>query len=240
MNSIIKISVFYFAFFACIHAQATWSIIIVDPLTKEIGIAAASCTYNVFGIGGIVPGKGAIVAQAMSNMNAKTKGLEMIRSGYSPDSILYTIIDPAFDPNSARQQYGIICVNYPDRPTTFTGGATTNPRGSFTAEGISVQGNTLANDQVLKAVFDTVMSARKRGLTIKETLIKALKTGALAGGDSRCGKQKASSAFITVMKANDTPEKPYLNLWVSGTPGKGNNAVDVLEKMYQRWMTKNS
>ena len=35
---------------------ATWSIIIVDTVTGEIGIAAASCTYSVYGIGGIVPG----------------------------------------------------------------------------------------------------------------------------------------------------------------------------------------
>jgi hypothetical protein len=28
------------------NAKATWSIIVVDPKTKEIGIAGASCTYN--------------------------------------------------------------------------------------------------------------------------------------------------------------------------------------------------
>ena len=57
-------------------AKATWSIIIIDPKTKEIGIAGASCTYSVYGIGGIVPGKGAVVVQAMSNKSARNKGLQ--------------------------------------------------------------------------------------------------------------------------------------------------------------------
>jgi hypothetical protein len=46
---------------------ATWSIIVVDPKTKKIGIAGASCTPSVYGIGAIMPGKGAIVVQANGN-----------------------------------------------------------------------------------------------------------------------------------------------------------------------------
>ena len=63
---------------------ATWSIIIIDPNTKEIGIVGASCTYNCYGIGEIVPGKGAIIVQAMSNKNAREKGLQMIVADASP------------------------------------------------------------------------------------------------------------------------------------------------------------
>jgi uncharacterized Ntn-hydrolase superfamily protein len=146
---------------------ATWSIIIVDSVTGEIGIAGASCTYSVYGIGGIVPGKGAIVAQAMSNMNAKRKGMEMLKSGSSPEEILYVIIDPAFDPTSDLQQYGIVSLNHMDKPVTFTGGSAHPSKGSYTADGISVQGNTLANENVLKAVYDTVVNARKKGVEHK-------------------------------------------------------------------------
>ena len=102
------------------------------------------------------------------------------------------------------------------------------------ADGVSVQGNTLANENVLKAVYDTVMSARKSGLNIRETLMKALLAGSEAGGDKRCGEQKASSAFITVMRPGDDPKKPYLNLFISGIKG-GSNAVTVLEEMYRKW-----
>jgi uncharacterized Ntn-hydrolase superfamily protein len=214
---------------------ATWSIIIVDSVTGEIGIAGASCTYSVYGIGGIVPGKGAIVAQAMSNMQAKMKGMQMIRAGASAEDILYAIIDPSFDHAFSQQQYGIVCLNQINKPVTFTGGLTHASNGSYTANGISVQGNTLANDKVLKAVFDTVVNARKNGLGIRESLMRALEAGSFEGGDRRCGQQKASSAFITVMKATDNPKKPYLNLFIAGIGRGGNNAVAVLKNMYRKW-----
>lgn len=220
-----------------VNSFATWSIIIVDSVTGEIGIAAASCSYSVYGIGGIVPGKGAIVAQAMSNMKAKAKGMEMIKSGSSPEEILYVIIAPTFDPVSNVQQYGIVSVNHLNKPVTFTGGSTHPSRGAYTAAGISVQGNTLANENVLKAVYDTVVNARKRGLSIRESLMKALLAGSEVGGDVRCGKQKASSAFITVMKANDDSKKPYLNLFVSGIGKGGTNAVTILQGMYHKWQS---
>jgi uncharacterized Ntn-hydrolase superfamily protein len=225
-------------FFNSICCFATWSIIIVNPQTKEIGIAAASCTYSVYGIGGIVPGKGAVVAQARSNMKAKARAMEMIRQSTSPDKILFSIIDSSFDPNSSFQQYGIVSLDYLDKPVTFTGSSTPASKGSFTSEGISVQGNTLANEMVLRAIFDTALVALKNGLSMEETLMKALQAGADAGGDKRCGLQKASSAFITVMKPTDNAKRPYLNLFVSGIAKGGKNAVNVLESMFARWKTR--
>ena len=66
--------------FVCCSANsfATWSIIMIDPKTNEIGIAAASCTYNCYGIGKIIPSMGAIIVQAMSNNEAREKGAAMI------------------------------------------------------------------------------------------------------------------------------------------------------------------
>ena len=65
--------------------------------------------------------------------------------------------------------------------------------------------------------------------------MKALLAGSEAGGDKRCGEQKASSAFITVMRPGDDPKKPHLNLVISGIGKGGNNAVNVLEDRYRKW-----
>src|ERR1700733_6250542 len=82
---------------------ATWSIIIIDPGTNEIGIAGASCTYNCYGIGKIIPNMGAIIVQAMSNKQAREKGAEMIIAGSTPAQIIQALKNPDFDPE--RQQY---------------------------------------------------------------------------------------------------------------------------------------
>ena len=92
----------------CIPSFATWSIIVVDPKTKKIGIAGASCTPSVYGIGAIMPGKGAIVVQANGNPLARLQGFRMIMDGATPAAILEKLKSPDFDPE--HQQYAIISI----------------------------------------------------------------------------------------------------------------------------------
>jgi uncharacterized Ntn-hydrolase superfamily protein len=229
-----KISKLVFLMVCCmttftVRSYATWSIIVADPKTKEIGIAGASCTYSVYGIGEIIPGRGAIVVQAMSNPFARGKGLKMLLANASPDEILNAMKDPMFDPEN--QQYAIISVSYPEHPLTYTGNLTTPAKGALTAKGISVQGNTLTNAGELQAVLDAAIKAQKASLPIEEVLMLALEAGAKLGGDKRCGDTKALSAFLTVAKPNDDPEKPYLNLIVYGTDNKV-NAVEALRQKF--------
>jgi uncharacterized Ntn-hydrolase superfamily protein len=107
----------------CLSSFATWSIIVVDPKTKEIGIAGASCTVSVYGIGLIVPGKGAIVVQAMSNAFARLQGFRMIMNGDTPGAILEKLREQQYNPE--EQQYAIMCMNDMDHPATYTGTKTT-------------------------------------------------------------------------------------------------------------------
>lgn len=215
-----------------IHVYATWSIIVIDPKTKEIGIAGASCTYSVYGIGAIAPGQGAIVVQAMSNNEARAKGLEMILAGATPSSILHTIRDSIYDPE--QQQYAIVCLNDLANPAVYTGNLTTTDRGALTANGISVQGNTLVDSAELKAVMVAALKAQKENLPIEEVLIRALEAGATLGGDKRCGQRKAASAFLTVARPKDDPGNPYINLIVLGN-NENVNAVEALRKKFNGW-----
>ena len=155
---------FCFATIFVIQSFATGSIIVVDHKTKAIGIAGASCTYSVYGIGAIAPGKGAIVVQTMSNNETRAKGLEMILADASPEEILKAIKDPMFDHD--EQQYAVICVNYLEKPLTYTGTSTTPNKGELTAKGISVQGNTLTDSKELLAVLNAAIKAQKDSLPI--------------------------------------------------------------------------
>ena len=214
------------------YGHATWSIIIIDPRTKTIGIAGASCTYSVYGIGAIAPGKGAVVVQAMSNNRARSKGLQMILADAAPDAILAAIKDPEFDPE--EQQYAIICANSPEHPVTYTGTKTTPNKGTLVAKGISVQGNTLADPEELKAVLHAAIKAQKKGLPIEEVLMLAMEAGAELGGDKRCGPRKAASAFLTVARPGDPADHPYLNLVIYGT-NETVNAVEALRHKFEQW-----
>jgi uncharacterized Ntn-hydrolase superfamily protein len=213
---------------------ATWSIIIINPETKEIGIAGASCTYNCYGIGKIIPDKGAIIVQAMSNSDARAKGLQMILANATPTEIINALRDISFDPE--RQQYAVVTLKDIELPKVYTGDSTKHFKGAMTASGIAVQGNTLATDQVVKQIFDTVINGREKSLPIEEILMLALEAGSSAGGDSRCGDQRATSAFLIVAKSGD--RKPYLNLAIFGQKRGGPNAVTMLRHKYDKRIKK--
>jgi uncharacterized Ntn-hydrolase superfamily protein len=215
-------------------AFATWSIIVADPKTKEIGIAGASCTTSVYGIGAIVPGKGAIVVQAMSNPLARLQGFRMIMDGATPAAILEKIRHPDYDPE--QQQYAILCMNDINHPATYTGTKTTSYGGTLTGNGISVQGNTLTSPEELQEIFDAAVKARKDSLPIQDILMLALEAGAKSGGDKRCGERKASSAFLTVSKPGDV-DKHWLNLVIYGNDAH-THAVEALRQKFDDWKAK--
>jgi uncharacterized Ntn-hydrolase superfamily protein len=235
MKSIKMSLVFFLAVVLSFSCHATWSIIVIDPRTNEIGIAGASCTYSVYGIGAIIPGKGAIVVQAMSNKLALVKGLAMIRDNETPEKILATIKEPRYFPE--EQQYAIVCINAMNNPLTYTGTSTTSNKGALTARGVSVQGNTLTDAGELQAILDAVIKAQSDSLRIEEVLMLALEAGAKSGGDKRCGERKASSAFLTVAKPGDDLNSPSLNLIVKGD-GKDINAVAELRKKFDNRKNK--
>ena len=213
---------------------ATWSVIIIDPKTKEIGIAGASCTYNCYGIGKIIPNVGAIIVQAMSSNRAREKGVQMIIAEASPEQIIQAMRDSIFDPE--RQQYAVITLKHIDDPKIYTGKLTNPFNGGLVGTGVSVQGNTLTSDTELQTIMDAVQKGKEEALHISEILMMALEAGARAGGDKRCGEQRATSAFITVAKPND--KKPYLDLIIFGQ-GKGRqNAVSMLRYKYEKWKSK--
>ncbi len=213
---------------------ATWSIIVIDPVTKEIGIAGASCSYNCYGIGEIIPGKGAVMVQAMSNNSARRKGLKMLLANATPEQIITEMRNPKFDPEN--QQYAVISIRDMARPKTYTGKATTAFNEALTAYGVSVQGNTLTHENQIKIILDAVLKAQKEQRNISDVLMIALEAGSKAGGDKRCGAQRATSAFITVAKPDDSPDEPYLNLKVYGLAHGEENAVKLLREKYEKWI----
>jgi uncharacterized Ntn-hydrolase superfamily protein len=214
---------------------ATWSIIMIDPKTKEIGIAGASCTYNCYGIGRIIPNMGAIIVQAMSNNQARQKGVEMIFAESSPEQIIQALRNPDFDPEN--QQYAVVTIRYIDSPATYTGDSAKLFKGALTKRGVSVQGNTLTSASELKIIMDAVEKGQQEALNIAEILMMALEAGSSAGGDKRCGEQKASSAFIMVAKPDN--KKPYINLNIFGQDKGGQNAVIMLRKKFEKWKSRN-
>jgi len=210
-------------------SHATWSIIAVDRKTGEIGVAGASCTFDVSGIASIIPGKGAIVVQAASSYFARKKGEELMLSNASLEAILNAMKDKQYNPE--RQQYGVILLN--NNPLVYSGTQIKNWYGEKTANDFAVLGNILPDSSVVESAYKAFNSSRH--LSLSDRLMNALKAGEQSGGDKRCGNQYARSAFISVYNPLD---KAILKLSVSGIEKEGKPAVSILKNQYTNWKNK--
>ncbi|HTU99479.1 MAG TPA: DUF1028 domain-containing protein [Luteitalea sp.] len=215
---------------AAAPAAATWSIVAVDPSTREVGSAGASCTPYVAGIVALAPGRGVIVAQAMSNANARRRGVQLLAEGGSPSAIVGAISHPSFDDTYKEQQYGVAALDFFDRPAAYTGASTHAVAGHLLAPGVSVQGNILTSQDVLTATMDAFTAAAGRPLA--ERLLLALEAGAARGGDRRCGTQTAQSAYLVVAGPDDAPRRPRVRHIIPGQSDGGPNPVHLLRDAF--------
>jgi uncharacterized Ntn-hydrolase superfamily protein len=107
--------------------------------------------------------------------------------------------------------------------------------GQRSADGVLVQGNSLAGAAVLDRALAAVREARSARASMEDVLMKGLEAGAAAGGDARCGDQRATSAFVVVVKPDNAPHLPFLTMAVFGVDKGGVNAVDLLRTRVARW-----
>lgn len=214
-------------------ASATWSIVILDRATQRIGVAGASCTDYVYGIMGLLPGKGVLIAQAISNSPSIELGMKLLDQGASADSVWRVISDTTFDSQLASRQYALATLN--GDKIQFTGAGTPDYHGDRKATDVLVQGNTLPGPEVLDRVMAAIKDARAAGHTIEDVLMAGLQAGADAGGDKRCGEQRATSAFLVVARPGEPVGRPYLSLIIYGVDRGKVNAVDFLHARLSEW-----
>jgi uncharacterized Ntn-hydrolase superfamily protein len=214
-------------------ASATWSIVILDPKTQRIGVAGASCTGYVYGIMGLLPGKGVLIAQAISSELSIQRAMKLLDQGVSTDSIWRVISDRVFDPELSIRQYALATLR--GEIVQYTGAGTPDYHGDRKATNVLVQGNTLPGPEVLDRVMTAIRDAQAARRTLEDVLMAGLQAGADAGGDRRCGAQRAMSAFLVVARPNEPVGRPYLSLIVFGSDSSGVNAVDFLHTKLSEW-----
>lgn len=223
-----------------VPARATWSLVAVDPETREVGVAGASCIGGSEIIAGLAPGRGAVAAEAMANLTARYVAVSLLREGRSPREVVEAISRPAFDspyglPLYRLRQYGVAALGFEDEPATYTGTWIFGWAGSARGRGVSVQGNLLYGPDVVSAALAAFESA-PCGASLADRLLAGLEAGGAHYGDRRCSKaQTALSAFLRVAAENDDPRRPRLHLVVpEQEPGRA-NPVALLRARYDAW-----
>ena len=195
----------------------TWSIVAVDPVTREVGVGAASCALGVELVLGMVPGKGVVSAQAYTNLYARKQAVKAIGDGATATEALAVAEQSSGKLGQSAwkdQQFGVAVLEEPSpRALAHTGNETLVWAGSKSAGGVSVQGNILRGAEVVDVAF-AAFHSDEGSPDLAERIMRALEAGGEAGGDNRCPFDcPALAAFIAVAGPDEpTSGEPSLYL----------------------------
>jgi uncharacterized Ntn-hydrolase superfamily protein len=164
----------------------TFSIVAVDPTTSEVGCAVQS---RYFAIGAVTPwvraGVGAVATQAMGVVARNgERVLDALARDVDPAQALEQVL--ADDADRELRQLGAVTAD--GRAAAFTGRGCVEWAGHLVQDGFAVQGNMLANADVLPAMRQAFVET---AAALPERMMAALEAGQAAGGDRR-GQQAAA------------------------------------------------
>ena len=181
------------------RAEATWSIVGVDPETGEVGAAVASCVgFEVSIVPVLVPGVGAAASQADLSRASGDRLVDALQSGASAQEVIDAVV--AADDRPDDRQFGAVVID--GGGAAWTGAdnlEVATDRRNADATG-SAQGNILVSDEV---VADAIAAFDAADGELADRLVAGLLAGADAGGDSRCGEQTATAAALIVATPGD-------------------------------------
>ncbi len=178
--------------FLAAPAFATWSIVVFDTETQEVGVASATCVSNeqepgidlLTELPVIVVGQGGGVAQSLVDVSGERRQImdSGIRAGMDSDAIVQQLI---VLPNTGLHQHGIAGAGASSATHT---GATNFPHASGVSGNdgtlhYAVQGNVLAGPEVVTMTEQTLLNTSG---DLADKMMAAMETARDFGGDGRC------------------------------------------------------
>ena len=170
-------------------AVTTFSIVALDPSTRDLGVAVHS---RYFSVGSVVPWAearvGAIATQSFVNVSYGPRGLQMLKKGLAAKDVVKKLTGE----DEARDFRQVGVVDSEGDVAAFTGKKCLKWAGSKIGEGYIALGNILASEEVVDNMGERFESTKD---DLAGKLVAALMGGEEAGGDTR-GRQSASLLVV--------------------------------------------
>ncbi|HET6203469.1 MAG TPA: DUF1028 domain-containing protein [Planctomycetota bacterium] len=208
-----------------VPASATWSIVVANTATGEVGVASATCLagFNLqLNAGVIVVGRGAAQAQALVDESggARRTIFNEMQIGVPAQAILQFLQQiPSVVTIVNERQYGIVTLGHP--PATYTGAGTLQWSGGVAGQtgpiAYAIQGNILTCAAVITAAEQALINTPG---DLGEKVMAAMQAAKSFGGDGRCScapldpmgcgcpppafLKSAHVAYMTIARIGDT------------------------------------
>lgn len=200
----------------------TYSIVARDPVTGEMGVAVQS---HWFSVGSIVSwgeaGVGVVATQSFVNPSFGIRGLELLKSGKSPQEA----VDELISSDEGRDVRQLAILDSKGRSASYTGKNCIQEAGNIAKENYSVQANMMLTGKVWSAMSKAFEESNGQ---LAERMITALEVAQSEGGDIR-GKQSASLLIVKGESTGKIWEDRYIDLRVEDN----SDPVEELKRLLQ-------
>ena len=169
---------------------STYSIVALDPHTKELGVAVQS---HWFSVGSVVPwaksGVGAVATQSLAKIEYGPEGLALMEAGKAAQEALDILLEQ--DEGAKYRQVGM--VDFQGNVASYTGSNCMDFAGFQKGKNYTVQANIMASPTVWPAMAEAYERAEG---DLAERMMQALEAAEREGGDLR-GRQSAAMLIVT-------------------------------------------
>lgn len=187
------------------HYLGTFSIIVRDPATGEMGMAVQSKAFAAGNRAITLKGGLAVIAhQASSNPMYGEVGIQLLEAGMSPQQALEMMLRG----DEGRDSRQVSILDIQGRSASWSGKNTNDWKGHKCGPTYCAQGNILSGPEVVDALARSFESSTG---PLAERLMDALDAAQAAGGDAR-GMQSAALVIV----------KP-----LAGTAGFSDRVIDL-------------
>lgn len=204
----------------------TFSIVAVDTVTREVGVAAASCVEGggIMDICHVESDKGAFIVQARFSIINLSNGRNLLNQGNSAETIIQELIKN--DGQVGVRQYGIVTLDEKERSAAYTGDQNPGWKGHIVGPNYSIQGNTLAGEHICKNM-ETAFIETEGPLPLK--LMAALQAAKQPGADRRCSSSSSLCACIKIAYPADERNHKPIRIEVADVDG---DPIDALQEKF--------
>jgi uncharacterized Ntn-hydrolase superfamily protein len=177
----------------------TFSIVAIDPLTGESGVAVTTrrpCVGNA--VPWVRPGVGAVATQGRTRPEYGNDLLDLIEQGLSPQEAMDRVVKA--DEGREHRQVGVIDSRGRTAQWTGSGQYGAEAQGDWVAvrTGINyaVQGNSLVGPHIVDVVASAFENSEGTHRHLADRLIEAIAAGQVLGGDGRHGETQSAAVLV--------------------------------------------
>lgn len=213
-------------------SHATFSVVAVDPETREVGTAVATCLFkwDLSRFAKVVPNKGAVNTQSWLNFTNTANSVSHVQNNEPATDVIHWLSNHDAKNQPQRRQNLAITIDSEGGIDTaaYTGQASLGYKQHIIGDNYVIAGNILSGQVILDDMEQAFLNTEG---DLSQKLMASLQAAKQIGADSRCKQTSSASAYLGVAKPGDKIATPFIHL-VAKPNDRTIDPIDELQTLF--------